>query len=172
MGKEFAPPEFLIVGHVLATWGTRGEAKVRVLTEFPERFEPGEAVFVDGRRFEIESSRRHKQYLLVKLASIDSVEDAEKLRGRDLTIPRSLVRPLPPDQYYVFQIIGLDVVTLDGETKGHIVDIMTTAGSDVYVVDGERGEILIPAIEDVVKSIDLEKGRVVIDAIDGLLPSP
>lgn len=169
MGKEPAPPEFLIVGHIIAPWGIRGEVKVEVITDFPERFTPGRCVYLDGSPIQIENCRPHKQHLLVKLATIDSVEAAEKLRGRDLTIPRSELRPLPEGLYYAFQIIGLKVVTTEGETLGRVTDIMTTASNDVYIVEGRRGEILIPAIEDVVKSIDLRRGKIVIEAIEGLL---
>ncbi len=101
--------------------------------------------------------------------AVYSVEDAEKLRGQDLTIPSSELSRLPEGQYYTFQIIGLDVLTTDGEHLGQIVDIMATASNDVYIVEGKRGKILIPAIEDVVKSIDLDKGEMVIEAIEGLL---
>ena len=169
MGKEPVPPESLIVGRILAPWGIRGEVKVEVLTDFPERFAPQKVVYLNTRPLEIESCRPHKQQLVVKLATIDSVEDAEKLRGQDLTIPRSELSRLPEGQYYTFQIIGLKVVTTEGELLGHITEIMTTGSNDVYIVEGKRGEILIPAIEDVVKSIDLKKGKVVIEAIKGLL---
>jgi 16S rRNA processing protein RimM len=169
MGKEPVPPESLIVGRILAPWGIRGEVKVEVVTDFPERFAPQKVVYLNTRPLEIESCRPHKQQLVVKLATIDSVEDAEKLRGQDLTIPRSELSRLPEGQYYTFQIIGLKVVTTEGELLGHITEIMTTGSNDVYIVEGKRGEILIPAIEDVVKSIDLKKGKVVIEAIKGLL---
>jgi 16S rRNA processing protein RimM len=169
MSKEPAPPEFLIVGRILAPWGIRGEVKVEVVTDFPERFAPHKIVYLNARQLEIENCRPHKPHLVVKLATIDSVEDAEKLRGQDLTIPRSELYPLPEGQYYAFQLIGLDVVTTAGRKLGKITDIMTTASNDVYIVEGKRGEILIPAIEDVVKSIDLKKGRMVIEAIEGLL---
>ena len=169
MGKEPSPPEFLIVGHIIAPWGIRGEVKVEVMTDFPERFAPGNQVYLDSRPFEIENCRPHKQHLLLKLGTIDSVESAEKLRGHDLTIPASELYTLPQGQYYTFQLIRLKVVTTRGETIGHIKDIMTTASNDVYIVEGVRGEILIPAIEDVVKSINLEKGVIVIEAIEGLL---
>jgi 16S rRNA processing protein RimM len=169
MGKGPVPPEFLIVGYILAPWGIRGEVKVEVVTDFPERFAPRKLVYLNTRPIEIESCHPHKQHLVVKLATIDSVEDAEKLRGQDLTIPSSELSRLPEGQYYTFQIIGLDVLTTDGEHLGQIADIMTTASNDVYIVKGKRGEILIPAIEDVVKSIDLEKGEMVIEAIEGLL---
>ncbi len=172
MGKEFAPPEFLIVGRILASWGKGGEVKVQVMTDFPDRFAPGKLVCLDGQPLEIENSRPHKQHLLIKFATIDSIQEAEKLRGHDLTIPRSKIRPLPEDEYYPFQLIGLRVLTTDGKNVGRIADVMTTASNDVYIVEGERGEILIPAIEDVVKCIDLERKEVVIEAIKGLLSSP
>ena len=169
MGKEPVPPESLIVGRILAPWGIRGEVKVEVLTDFPERFAPQKVLYLNARPLEIESCRPHKQHLVVKLATIDSVEDAEKLRGQALTIPRSELSRLPEGQYYTFQIIGLAVLTTEGEHLGQVTDIMATAGNDVYIVKGKRGEILIPAIEDVVKSIDLEEGKMVIEAIEGLL---
>jgi 16S rRNA processing protein RimM len=169
MGKEPVPPESLIVGRILAPWGIRGEVKVEVLTDFPERFAPQKVVYLNTRPLEIESCHPHKQHLVVKLATIDSVEDAERLRGQVITIPSSELYPLLQGQYYTFQLIGLKVLTTDGEYLGQIADIMTTASNDVYIVKGKRGEILIPAIEDVVKSIDLEKGEMVIEAIEGLL---
>jgi 16S rRNA processing protein RimM len=169
MGKEPAPPESLIVGRILAPWGMRGEVKVEVLTDFPERFAPRKVVYLNTIPLEIERCHPHKQHMVVKLATIDSVEAAERLRGQDLTIPSSELYPLPQGQYYTFQLIGLKVVTTRGQTLGRVTDIMSTASNDVYIVDGKRGEILIPAIEDVVKSIDLKKGKMVIEAIEGLL---
>ena len=158
MGKEPAPPESLCVGRILAPWGMRGEVKVEVLTDFPERFAPRKVVYLNTIPLEIERCHPHKQHMVVKLATIDSVEAAERLRGQDLTIPSSELYPLPQGQYYTFQLIGLKVVTTRGQTLGRVTDIMSTASNDVYIVDGKRGEILIPAIEDVVKSIDLKKG--------------
>ena len=169
MGKGVAPPEFLIVGRILAPWGIKGEVKVEVITDFPERFAPRNLVYINSHPFEIESCRPHKQFLVLKLAAIDSVEVAEQLRDCDLTITRAELPELPEGQYYTFQLIGLVVVTTDGESLGQVADIMTTAGNDVYIVEGKRGEILIPAIEDVVKSIDLKKGTITIEAIEGLL---
>jgi len=134
MDKEPAPPEFLIVGHILAPWGARGEVKVQVVTDFPDRFAPGKLVCLEGQPLEIQNSRPHKQHLLVKLATVDSIKDAEKLRGHDLTIPRSEIRPLPEDEYYPFQLIGLRVLTTDGENVGRIADIM-------------REEMVIEAVE-------------------------
>jgi 16S rRNA processing protein RimM len=172
MGEQSAPPEFLVVGHILAPQGMKGELKIRVMTDFPDRFVPGKTLYIDGRPLDIDSSRPHKQHLLIKLAGIATREDAEKLRGRDLTIPRSDIRTLSDGEYYAFELIDLEVVTTDGNHVGRIVDLMTTAGNDVYVVQGPRGEVLIPAIENVVKSIDIENGKMVIEAIEGLLGPP
>lgn len=169
MGDQFTPPEFLIVGRILAPRGIEGELKVQITTDFPDRFASGRLVYIDGQPLQIEGSRRQKQQLLLKLTGIDTRQDAEKLRGQDLTIPRTELRSLPEGEYYAFQLIGLAVETIAGNYVGSIIDLMTTASNDVYIVQSERGELLIPAIEDVVKSIDLENGKVVIEAIEGLL---
>jgi len=171
MGRQPAdPPEFLVIGRILTQRGIRGELKVQVMTDFPERFEPGETVYLHGIPLKVESCRPYKHHLLVKLHTVDTAEAAGKLRGYDLTIPRSELRPLPEGEYYTYQLIGLEILTTEGKLLGEISDIITTAGNDIYVVRGESGELLIPAIEDVVKSIDLEKRAVIIEAIEGLLP--
>lgn len=105
----------------------------------------------------------------MKLATMDGIAAAEKLRQQPLEVPRSQAQPLPPGQYYVFQIIGLEVWTTGGDNLGHVAEIMPTASNDVYLVRGPRGEVLIPAIEAVIKEIDLERGRMTIEAIEGLL---
>ena len=92
-----------------------------------------------------------------------------RVQGQPVEIHYSQVYSLPEGQHYQFQLIGLEVWTSQGELLGEITEILTTPGNDNYVVKGDRGEVLIPAIEDVVKSIDLNKGRIVIEAIRGLL---
>ena len=161
--------QLIVVGRVVAPWGVKGEVKVEVMTDFPDRFSPGEEVHIDGCPMRIENSRWHKGRVTLKLDTVDSVEAAEKIRGRWLEIPSSKLRPLPQDQYYQFQLIGLEVWTTEGQHLGRIADILPTGSNDVYLVQGELGELLIPAIEDVVKSIELEKGRIVVELIAGLL---
>ena len=161
---------FIIVGRVVAPWGVRGEVKVEVMTDFPDRLSALEEVHIDGYPVSIEKSRWHKGKVIIKLATVDSIEAAEKLRGRFLEIPQSKLRPLPEDQYYQFQLMGLEVWTTDGKLLGQIADILPTGSNDVYVVHGEQGELLIPAIEGVVKSVELETGRVIVELIEGLLP--
>ena len=160
---------FLVVGRVLAPWGIKGDLKIEILTDFPERFTPKQKVYIDGCAMTIERSQRHKRNIILKLAAVDSIEAVEKLRGRYLEIPHTQAYPLAEGQYYRFQIIGLEVWTTRGELLGVITDIQPTGSSDVYVVRGQDGEFLIPATEDVVKSVDLEKGRMIIEVIEGLL---
>lgn len=161
--------QFIVVGRVVAPWGARGEIKVEVMTDFPDRFSPQEEVHIDGRPMTIERSRWHRGRVILKLATIDSVEATQGLRGRFLEVPQSQLRPLPKDEYYQYQLLGLEVWTTGGELLGRIANILPTGSNDVYIVPSRHGELLIPAIEDVVKSVDLERGRIVIEVIAGLL---
>lgn len=161
--------QFIVVGRVIAPWGVRGEMKVEVMTDFPNRFSPQEEVHIDGRPMTIERSRRHKGRVILKLATIDNVDAAEQLRGRFLEVPLSALRPLPEDQYYRFQLIGLDVLTTEGELLGQITQILPTGSNDVYVVPTKDGELLIPGIDDVVKTVDMGKRCMVVEIIEGLL---
>lgn len=161
--------QFIAVGQVVTVWGVHGEVKVEVMTDFFDRFSPQEKVYINGQAVTIEQSRWHRGRVILKLATIDSVADAEELRGQLLEIPQSQIRPLPDGEYYQFQLLGLEVWTTERELLGRIAHILPTGSNDVYVVPSKHGELLIPAIEDVVLSVDLQKGRMVIELIDGLL---
>ena len=162
-------PEFITIGEILAPWGIKGKLKVKVVTDFPQRFARSSAVYINRQSMTIDSIEWRKGKAIIKLKPIDSLEAAQRLRGKPVEIHRSQVYPLPEGQYYHFQLIGLEVWTTQGELLGNITEILTADSNDNYVVSGDEGEILIPAIEDVVKSIDLNQGRIVIEAISGLL---
>ncbi len=161
--------EFITIGQILAPWGIKGKLKVEVATDFPQRFTPCAKIYINRQPMTIDSTQWHKGKPIIKLNTIEGIEAAQKLQGQLVEIHCSQVNPLPEGQYYHFQIIGLEVWTTQGELLGNITEILTADSNDNYVVSGAKGEILIPAIEDVVKSIDLNKGRIVIEAIDGLL---
>ena len=161
--------EFITIGRILAPWGIKGKLKVEVDTDFPQRFAPSSQVYVNRQPMTIDSTQWHKGKVIIKLDLIDSVEDAEKLLGQLVEIHHSQLHPLSEGQYYHFQLIGLEVWTTQGELLGNITEILTTPGNDNYVVSGARGESLIPAIEDVIKSIDPDKGCLLIEPIEGLL---
>lgn len=161
--------EYVVVGHVLRQWGTNGEVEVELMTDFPDRFESQRKVYFNGFPLIIERSRPHKGHIIIKFEGIDNIESAIEFRGNNLEIPLSEIHPLPEGEYYRFQIIGLEVLNTDGEPVGKITDVLSTGSNDVYLVQSPQGEVLIPAIEDVIKSIDIENGRILIQIIDGLI---
>ena len=162
-------PEFITIGKIIAPWGIKGKLKVKVVTDFPQRFTPSSKIYINRQPMTINSTEWHKGKAIIKLNTIDSIEDAQRLRGQPVEIHHSQGYPLPEGQYYHFQLIGLEVWTTQGELLGTVTEILTAESNDNYVVRGAKGELLIPAIEDVIKSIDLDKGCMVIEAIKGLL---
>ncbi len=161
---------FITIGRIPATFGIKGKVKVRVLTEFPERFSPGTVVYVDGKPMTVEIAEfRSKDSATVKFKSVDSIDLAKELIGKEIEIPEGKAQQLPEGKYYYYQLIGLRVVTTAGKELGKITEILTTLSNDNYVVSDGEGEILIPATDEVVKSVNLGKGEIVIEAIPGLL---
>ncbi|GAF74024.1 unnamed protein product, partial [marine sediment metagenome] len=162
-------PEFITIGKILAPWGTRGKLKVEVATDFPQRFTPQAKVYINRQPMTITSTDWHQARAIIELNGIDSLKEAEKLRGQLVEIHHSQAYLLPEGQYYHFQLVGLEVRTTQGELLGNITEILHGPGNDNFVVSGSQGEILIPAIEDVVKTIELNQGYLVIEPIEGLL---
>lgn len=107
--------------------------------------------------------------MILRLQDVESREDAQALRGVELWVPRAEATPLPPGQFYHDDIIGLQVQTADGALLGVVSDILVTGANDVYVVDGDEGEILIPAIADVVVGIEVDQGRIIVNPMPGML---
>jgi len=161
--------EFIVIGKILAPWGNKGELKVEVITDFPKRFASSSTVYVNHQPLTVENCRWHKGNAIIKFKTVDSPGAAQKLKGQTVEIPRGQLEPLPEGQYYHFQIIGLEVWTTRGEQLGRVTEILASQSNDIYIVHGNRGEILIPAIADVIKSIDLNQGRLIIEPIEGLL---
>ena len=151
------------IGRVIKAFGLRGQILVEPLTDFPERFAPESIVLVQGRPHAIEKSREAKGRWILTLEGIHSLEEARRLRDECLTIKESNLRPLPPGQYYQFQILGLGVYTSAGQYLGEVSDILTTGSNDVYVVKGSGVEFLVPAIADFIREIDVEGGRMVVE---------
>jgi 16S rRNA processing protein RimM len=161
---------YVAVGRVAAPRGLRGELRVEPLTDFFERFAPGQALWAAGVRREVEQGRRQGKRILLKLSGIDSADEAEALRGLLLEIPESELAALHEGQYYRFQIMGVTVQDVTGHELGTVVDIVQTGSNDVYVVHGPQGELLLPAIDDVIKDVDVERRRMVVELMEGLEP--
>lgn len=160
--------QFIAIGRVIAPHGVRGDVRVLPLTDFPERFLHTPFAYLEnGEKVKITQARRHKQYVLLHIAGYESPEAAEQLRGSLLRLPRELLVPLPPGHYYIFDIIGLSVYSEDGEFCGTVVDVLRTGSNDVYVVDrpGQR-QLLVPALKQIVLSIDISGKRMTIKKLE------
>jgi 16S rRNA processing protein RimM len=164
---SFDPTTAVSVGRITSAHGLRGEIKVQPLTDFPNRFDKGARLWLDGQPIVVEGSRWQQGSVVLKLQRIDSRTDAEALRGKELQV--SQAQPIyEKDRYYLHDIIGLDVVDADGTPLGRLEDVLTTGANDVFVVHGERGELLLPAVEDVIDNVDLEGRRIVVKLMPGL----
>ena len=171
--RHASGPDFLAIGQIIKPHGIRGELSVKVLTNFPERFDSMESVFIGDekseRQYVVTSTRPHKGGILLTLPTVTDRTAAEEFRGLYLKIPTAEAVALPAGQYYQYQLEGLDVVTDDGEALGKIAYVLETGANDVYVIQGPKGEVLLPAIDDVILSVDLEANQMVVHILEGLL---
>ena len=167
--------EFLKVGVITAPHGVRGEVRVYPTTDDPDRFRRLETVILQkgaGREtHRIQSVKFSKNMVMLKLSDIDSMNEAEAYRNCDLLIARYQGIPLGEDEYYIADLIGMDVITAEGQAFGVIRDVMQTGANDVYVVDSEDyGEILIPAIKACIIQVNVNENRMTVELLPGLLP--
>ena len=168
---EERPPQpgRLAAARVLGAWGRRGCLRIASLSDVPDRFASGARFLVGDDPYVSEGSWRQGKSLLIKLRGIDTPWDADALRGALLETPIDEAAVLPEGVYYQHQVIGLAVRTTDGRHLGALADIIETGSNDVYVVRGPDGEVLIPAIPDVVREVDMANGVITIEALPGLL---
>ena len=155
---------------MLKPWGFRGELKIQILTDFPERFASLQTVFIgeDAKRFSVERARLHGNAALLKLKGVETPEEVDRLRNQLVQVPTEEAVPLPEGKLYLYQLIGLQVKTTQGEPLGQVEDVLDTGANDVYVVRNETREVLIPAIPSVVKEIDLNHGDMIVELLPGL----
>ena len=169
-------PRYLLIGQVLRPYGVRGELRVEIVTDYPERLSQHAHFYLahpsspaSVRRYLVERARIHRDVLLLKLGGCDDRNSADELRGMLVQIPIEEAVPLEEGEYYLFQLIGVQVETESGEWLGRVVEVIETGANDVYVVRGPRREILLPAVDEVVLALDLESRRMVVSMLPGLL---
>jgi 16S rRNA processing protein RimM len=147
---------------VIKPHGVRGEVVVLPHSDRPERFPSLKEAFVpapDGgaRTLRVETTFPHKERFVVKFEGVDTMDDAELLRGKDLRIPEELLEPLPEGSYYHHQLIGLAVYAQDGQRIGEVAEILEHSATPTIAIKGRFGrELLIPFVDDFVKDVDLE----------------
>lgn len=166
--------QYFEIGKITGTHGIRGTMRVFPTTEDPSRFERLKEIIVEirGKRetFHIQKVAFHKQFVLLTVKEITDINVAELYKNGRILIPDAMAIPLGEDEYYNRDLYGLKVVTEEGEELGELTEIFPTGSNDVYVVkkDGKGKELLLPAIKDCIKNVDLEKGVMTVKLLEGL----
>ena len=154
---------YLEAGEIVTTHGVRGEVKVLPWADGPDFLCDFDRIRIDGREYEVETCRLQKTCNLMKIKGIDTMEDAQKLRGKTIEIYRE---DAPEDLIFAAELIGMDVFC-DGEQIGKLADVLDYPGNKVYVVKGEY-EYMIPAVKAFVLSTDLDSNRMEVRLIEGM----
>ncbi len=164
----------LEVGQIVNTFGIKGEVKVTPFTDDINRFDDLKKVYVktrkDDKLYKVEGVRYHKNMVLLKLEGIENPEQAELLKNAFLEIDREDAVPLREGQYFIADLIGLEVYTDEGKLLGKVDNIYNTGANDIYIVKDELGkQVLLPGIKEVIKQVDLENERIIVHLISGLI---
>ncbi len=170
-------PKHLILGEILRPHGIRGELRMRILTDYPERIGKMESVYLgtdpDGKvtTYTVESMRMNAPYALLKLKGIDDRNTADRLRQLMVMIDLEHAVPLEAGEFYLYELIGVEVFTESGELLGNLTEVLETGANDVYVVKGSRyGEVLIPVSGETIIKTDIAAKQVIVRLPEGLLP--
>ncbi len=165
--------QFFQVGIITDTHGLRGEVKVFPTTDDPYRYDDLDEVLLEvGNEkipLHVQRVKYFKQFVIVKFKEFDSINEIEKYRKCSLLVTRENAVPLGENENYIADLIGLPVITDEGQLLGPLKDVMQTGANDVYVVDGKEKEILIPSIKQCILNVDLEKGEILVHLLEGLL---
>ena len=166
--------QYLEIGQIVNTFGIKGMVKVKPFSDDITRFDKLEKVYIKQKNvnkiYEIEEVKYHKNMVLLKLKGIENPEEADLLRNSYLLVDREEEEPLEEGTYYIVDMLGLDVLDDEGNLLGKLEDIFNTGSNDIYVVKDELGkQILLPAIEDVIKNVDMENKKLIVHLIPGLI---
>jgi len=166
--------DLLLVGKVIRPQGLKGLLRIRSYSGSAESFMNAGTVFLKSDteellEYKVSSVKAHKGVFLMKLDGLISLEDAERYRGAEILIKKDLLRRESGEEYFWFELIGLNVYLTSGRYIGTLKDIVATGSNDIYVVKERETEYLIPAIHEVVKEIDLKKKKIIISEMEGLL---
>lgn len=166
--------QLLQVGVISSTHGVRGEVKVFPTTDDVKRFKKLKKVILDTGKeqlpLEIEGVKFFKHFVILKFRGIDNINDIEKYKGKRLLVDREHAVKLKKDEYFIADMIGMDVFTEDGELFGALKDVMETGANDVYIIEMSDGkEVLVPAIKQCILDVDIENRKMVIHLLEGLV---
>ncbi len=163
---------FVSLGKVTSPHGVKGIVKVFPYFDFPERMASLNGVVIEGKEFAVKSRSRLKQFWLLELEGINNREDAERLVGKEITVPKTQRFPLPQGSYYIDDIIGIDVYEESGRELGKIDAVRKTEANDIYIIktvtEGLPRELYFPALRELVKQVSLEEKKMVVILPEGL----
>lgn len=165
---------YLEIGQIVNTNGLKGFLKVKPLTDDITRFENLKTIYIQKAKeligFKIQEVKYNKQSVLLKLEGIDDITEAEKYKNFYIKISKENAVELEKNSYFIVDIIGCQVYTDENEYLGNVVDVFQTGSNDVYTLKNSEGkEILIPAIKEVIKNVDIKNKKIVIHLMDGLI---
>ena len=166
--------EYFEIGQIVNTSGLKGILKIKPFTDDIKKFSNLKTIYIKTKsgltEFKIEQVRYVKNMVMLKLAGIDTVEEAEKYRNLYIKILRDQEEELEEGSYYVVDILGCKVNTDANQELGKIVDVFQTGSNDVYVVKDEQGkQILLPAIKQVIKNVDIKNKIITVHLLEGLV---
>ncbi|GIV97243.1 MAG: ribosome maturation factor RimM [Herpetosiphonaceae bacterium] len=164
--------DFLLIGTIVAPHGVRGEVKVMSATDRPDAVRRVKQIYI-GSTYRLLHLRRFVEHkpgvLILGFEEVRTREEAEALRGRELFIAESDAAPLEEDEYFLHQLPGMEVVTIDGVSIGRVSEVLVTGANEVLVIKAEQREVLVPMIKEVVKRLDLDGGVIEIDPLPDML---
>jgi len=166
--------EYFEIGQIVNTSGLKGEIKIKPFTDDITKFNNFKTIYVSVKKelkeFEIEHVRFSKNMVFLKLKGIDTIEEAENYRNLYLKIKRDKDEKFEEDTYYIVDILGCKVYTDEQKELGEVIDVFSTGSNDVYVVKDELGkQVLLPAIKDVIKNVDIENKTIIVHLLEGLI---
>ena len=166
--------KYFEIGQIVNTNGLKGFVKVKPFTDDIKEFETFETIYVQKKteliEFKIESVRYAQNMVLLKLKGIDDIDSAEALRNLYIKVSREQLPELQENSYYIVDLLECEVVTVEGEILGKMDDVFNTGSNDIYVVKNEKGkQILLPAIKEVIKNVDIPNRKITVKLMEGLI---
>ncbi len=166
--------EYFEIGQIVNTFGIKGMVKIKPFTDDINKFDKFKKIYIKKentkKEYQIEEVKYHKQMVLMKLKGINTPEEADLLRGSYLIINREDEEPLEEGEYYIIDLLGSEVYTDENVLLGKLEDIYNTGSNDIYVVKDELGkQVLLPAISDVIKNIDIKNKKITVHIVSGLM---
>lgn len=166
--------DLLQVGIISSMHGLRGEVKVFPTTDDPNRFKKLKSVILDTGRetmdLKIEQVKFFKQFVILKFKEYNDINEVEKFKGKGLFVTRENAVKLKPNEYFIADMIGMQVCTDDGKELGILTDVLETGANDVYVVETpDRKEILLPAIKECILNVDIQERKMEVHLMEGLV---